>query len=204
MLTTRTESFVKIWRGVLGAMLVSFVSLTAGAQETLSDEYKIGPGDTLNVFVWREEDLTVTLPVRPDGRISTPLVEDMVAVGKTPSELARDIEEVLSEYYRAPRVTILVTESVGGNYATQIRVLGEVISPGSYPYREGMTLMDALIEAGGLTDFAAGRRASLSRTENGETQDIDLRVDRLMRRGDREENMPLEPGDVIVVPQARF
>ena len=204
MLNHPGHSLPKLRQLICAGVLASLTAFAAGAQESSSEEYKIGPGDVLNVFVWREDDLTVTLPVRPDGRISTPLVEDMVAAGKSPSELARDIEEVLSELYISPRVTILVVESVGGSYATQVRVLGEVTNPGSYPYRDGMTLMDALIEAGGLTEFAAGRRAQLSRIVDGELEETRVRVDRLMERGDRRENRPLEPGDVIVVPQARF
>ena len=175
----------------------------AGAQEQAAVEYLIGPGDDLNVFVWREDDLSVSIPVRPDGRISTPLVEDMVAVGKTPSELARDIEEVLAEFHNDPRVTIIV-QSFVGTFETQVRVLGEVANPGSYPFRDGMTLVDVLIEAGGLTEFAAGRRGKIRRIVEGEQQEMRVRVDRLMERGDLSKNVTLVPGDVIVVPAAVF
>ena len=174
-----------------------------GGQAVSGSEYKIGPGDTITVDVWREDDISATLPVRRDGRISTPLVEDMIAVGKTPSELARDIEEVLSELYINPRVTVMVVESVG-TFQNQVRVLGEVTNPGSYAYREGMTLLDILSEAGGLTEFAAGRRSHVSRVIEGTNEEIRVRVDRLMERGDRNENLSLRPGDVVVVPSARF
>lgn len=168
-----------------------------------SADYQIGPGDTLNVFVWRQPELTAQVPVRPDGQISTPLVEDMRAVGKSPSELARDIETVLSEYIRTPQVTIIVQEFVG-TFNTQIRVLGQVVNPGAVPYRERMTLLDAILEAGGLTDFASGNRAKLVRNEGGQAQETRIRLDDLLNRGDLDENVSMQPGDVIVVPEAVF
>ena len=188
---------------VLVSLVSCLVSAGVEAQGQPGGEYLIGPGDSLNVFVWRQDDLSVTVPVRPDGRISTPLVEDMVAVGKTPSELARDIEEVLAEFIRSPEVTIVV-QSFVGTFQQQIRILGAVVNPGSYPYREGMTVFDALLEAGGLTEFAAGRRGMVRRNVDGEQEEIRLRIDRLMERGDEDENLRLEPGDIIVVPEAVF
>jgi polysaccharide biosynthesis/export protein len=164
--------------------------------------YQIGPGDTLNVFVWGQEDLSDSVPVRPDGQISTPLVEDMVAVGKTPTQLARDIEQVLSEFIRAPKVTVVV-EGFVGTFGAQIRVLGEVVRPGPVPYRERMTLLDVMLEAGGLTEFAGGRRGRLLRTVNGKQEEQRLRLDRLLN-GDLGENMPVQPGDIVVIPQAVF
>lgn len=177
--------------------------LAAPAGQQSNEDYQIGPGDTLNVFVWREPDYSVTVPVRPDGRISTPLVEDMLAVGKTPTRLARDIEQVLAVNLRDPQVTIIV-ESFVGTFKTQIRVLGEVATPGAYPFRDGMTLLDAMIQAGGLTQFAAGRRGRLTRVVDGEQQEMRIRLDRLMEQGDMTENQALVPGDVIVVPGAVF
>ncbi len=174
---------------------------TALANET--GEYLIGPGDTLNVFVWRQEELSAQVPVRPDGQISTPLVEDMVAVGKTPSELARDIESVLAEYIRSPKVTIIVEDFVG-TFGAQIRVLGQVENPGSVPYRENMTLLDVMLEVGGLTEFASGNRSKLRRTVDGRSSESRLRLDNLLNRGDLDENMEMQPGDVIVVPEAVF
>ena len=175
----------------------------ASAGQAASDSYLIGPGDVLNVFVAGFPEYSVTIPVRPDGRISTPLVEDMVAVGKTPSQLARDIESVLSRDLRDPVVTIIV-ESFVGTFRTQVRVLGEVENPGSFPFRDGMTILDAIIEAGGLTEFAAGRRARLMRAEEDGQAEIRFRADRLMERGDMSENRALEPGDAIVIPSAVF
>jgi polysaccharide export outer membrane protein len=172
------------------------------SSETSSD-YQIGPGDTLNVFVWREPDLSVNIPVRPDGMISTPLVEDIVAVGKTPTQLARDIEHVLSEYIRSPQVTIIVEQFVG-TFNAQVRVLGQALNPGAVPYRDGMTLLDVITEAGGLTEFAAGNRSKLVRNADGKNNETRIRLDDLLNKGDLEENVRVQPGDVIVIPEAVF
>jgi polysaccharide export outer membrane protein len=166
-------------------------------------EYQIGPGDTLEVFVWRQEELSVTVPVRPDGRISTPLVEDIVAVGKTPSQLAREIEGVLAEYIRSPEVNVIVQEFVG-TFGEQIRVLGQAVQPHAIPYRERMTLMDAVIEAGGLTEFAAANRSRVIRTVNGKSEEIRVRLDDLMNKGKIAENIALRPGDILIIPEAVF
>jgi len=166
------------------------------------NEYIIGPGDTLQVFVWRNEELTTTVPVRPDGKISTPLVEDMVAVGKTPSKLARDIEVVLSEYIRQPQVNIIVSEAV--STFSQVRIIGQVTTPQGIPYREGMTVMDAILAVGGLGPFAAGNRAKLVRNEGGKPTEIRVKIEDLVNKGDLTQNLSLRPGDVIVVPESRF
>lgn len=166
-------------------------------------EYLIGPGDTLEIFVWRQEDLSVTVPVRPDGRISTPLVEDVVAVDKTPTQLAREIESVLAEYVRSPQVNVIVQGFVGTPGA-QVRVLGQAVQPRSIPYRDRMTLLDVILEAGGLTEFAAGNRSRLIRNVNGESREIRVKLDDLVRRGRIEHNMPLEPGDILIIPEAVF
>jgi polysaccharide export outer membrane protein len=168
-----------------------------------SGDYQIGPLDTLNVYVIGFPEYSATLPVRPDGKITTPMVEDMVAAGKTPTQLARDIEGVLAEFIRTPRVTISVEEFVGV-VGAQISVLGQVVRPGQVPYRNGMRLLDVMLEVGGMTEFASGRRATLSRTVDGESVEIRIRLDRLLEKGDRAENVALNPGDVIVVPQAVF
>lgn len=169
---------------------------------TASAEYLIGPGDTLQVFVWRNPELSVTVPVRPDGRISTPLVEDMAAVGKTPTQLARDIEKVLSEYVRSPQVNVIVTkpESV----FSQVKVIGQVLKPAPVPYREGMTVLDAVLAVGGLTNFAAGNRARLVRVQDGKQVELPIKLDSLMNKGDMSQNLKLKPGDVLVVPESRF
>lgn len=165
-------------------------------------DYVIGPGDTLQVFVWRNPELTTSIPVRPDGKISTPLVEDMVAVGKTPSQLARDIEGVLAEYIRQPQVNIIVSNAVSA--FSQVRVIGQVENPQALPYREGMTVMDAVLAAGGLGTFAAGNRAKVVRKEDGGQKEFRIRLADLVNKGDLSQNLELRPGDVIVVPESRF
>jgi polysaccharide biosynthesis/export protein len=164
--------------------------------------YIIGPGDTLQVFVWRNPELSVTVPVRPDGKISTPLVEDMVAVGKTAPQLARDMEKVLSEYVRSPKVNIIVTTAASA--FSQVKVVGQVQRPQALPYREGMTVLDAVLAVGGLTQFASGNRARIVRVENGRETVIHVKLANLVNRGDVEENVPLRPGDVLVVPETLF
>jgi len=170
---------------------------------TTTSSYVIGPGDSLQVFVWRNPELSVTVPVRPDGKISTPLVEDMVAVGKTPTQLARDMEGVLSEYIRAPQVNIIVNQAA--SVFNQVRVIGQVNMPQSVPYREGMTVLDVLLAAGGLTDFAAGNRARLVRKdENGNETSRRVRLHDLVAEGRMSENFPVQPGDVLIVPESLF
>jgi len=173
----------------------------AGSQP--SADYLIGPGDTLQVFVWGQPDLSVTVPVRPDGRVTTPLVQDIEAVGKTPSQLARDIEKVLSEFVRTPQVNVIVQGFVG-TFGSQIRVLGQVAKPGAIPYRDKMTLLDAVIEVGGLTKFASGNRARLVRSVDGKSQEQRVRLDDLVNKGRVDKNVALRPGDVIIVPEAVF
>jgi polysaccharide export outer membrane protein len=166
-------------------------------------DYVIGPGDTVQVFVWRNPELSVTVPVRPDGKISTPLVEDLVAVGKTSSELAREVERVLSEYIRSPQVNIIVTNPV--STFSQIRVIGEVANPQPVPYREGLTVLDVVLAVGGLTEFAAGNRAKIMRkSPEGKDVEIKVRLESLVRKGKISENVEVRPGDVLIVPQSFF
>jgi polysaccharide biosynthesis/export protein len=165
-------------------------------------DYIIGPGDTLQIYVWRNPELTVSMPVRPDGRISAPLVEDMVAVGKTPSTLARDIEKVLAEFVRSPQVNVIVTQPAG--LLTQVKAVGQVENPQAVSYRAGMRVLDLVLAAGGLTDYAAGNRAKLVRQENGKTIDLKVKLDRLINKGDMQQNLLLQPGDVLVVPETRL
>lgn len=165
-------------------------------------DYRIGPGDTLRVYVFQNEDLSATIPVRPDGKISTPLVEDMVAVGKTPSQLARDIEKSLSTYVKTPKVNIVVITAVSA--FSQVRVIGQVKTPKALPYRDGMTVLDAVLEVGGLGQFAAGNRARLVRNENGKSTEIKVKLEALVEHGDMTQNLALKPGDVLVVPETRF
>lgn len=169
-----------------------------------ASEYIIGPGDGLNIFVWRNPELSANVVVRPDGRISIPLVEDLQAVGKTPTQLAADVEAVLSEYVRTPDVTVIMSGFGIGAYGNQIRVVGAGASQAqSIPYRQGLTLLDVVIEVG-LTQFAAGNRARLIRRDGSGFVERRIRLDRLVNRGDLSENLALLPGDVLVVPQTRF
>jgi polysaccharide export outer membrane protein len=170
--------------------------------KAVGSDYIIGPGDTLQVFVWRNPELSVTVPVRPDGKISTPLVENMVAVGKTSPQLARDMEGVLSEYVRSPKVNIIVTTAASA--FSLVKVVGQVMHPQALPYREGMTVLDAILAVGGLTQFASGNRARLVRIENGQETIIHVKLANLVNSGDVRENVALKPGDVLVVPQSLF
>jgi len=172
------------------------------AATQVSANYLIGPGDSLHVFVFQNDELSVTVPVRPDGKISTPLVEDMVAVGKTPSQLARDIEKSLSEYVKSPKVNVVVMGAM--SVFSQIKVIGQVLHPQAVPYRDGMTVLDAVLAVGGLGQFAAGNRAHLVRTENGKQTEIKVKLEALVNNGDMKQNLALRPGDVLVVPESRF
>jgi polysaccharide biosynthesis/export protein len=174
----------------------------ASAPSARSNDYVIGPGDTLQIFVWRSPELSSTVPVRPDGKISTPLVEDMIAVGKTPAQLARDIEAVLAVYVKLPQVNVIVTQALSA--FSQIKVIGQVQHPQSVPYREGMTVLDVVLQVGGLVPYAAGNRSKVIRVENGKQQDIKIKLEALINQGDMKQNLALKPGDVLVVPQTRF
>ncbi len=166
------------------------------------DQYVIGPGDTLQVFVWRNPELSTTIPVRPDGKISTPLVDSMVAVGKTPTQLAHDMELVLGEYVRSPKVNIIVSQAQ--STFSQVKIVGQVLKPQAVPYRAGMKVLDAVLEVGGLGQFAAGNRAKIVRIQNGKQTEIPVRLDRLLNKGDLQQNLALQPGDVLIVPETRF
>jgi polysaccharide export outer membrane protein len=178
-------------------------SSLGGAPAQAVTDYVIGPGDNLSVFVYRSPELSMSVPVRPDGRISLPLVADIAAAGRTPVDLARDIEERLKEYIREPNVTVMVTGFVGPT-SRLVRIVGEAAQPRSIPFREGMTVLDALIESGGLTRFAAGNRARLIRREGETQQVITLRLTDLLRDGDFTQDIPMRPGDTVVIPQGWF
>jgi polysaccharide export outer membrane protein len=165
--------------------------------------YLIGPGDMLDIVVWRNPELSVKIPVRPDGKISTPLVEDLWASDKTPTELARDIEKVLSKYVQKPVVTVIVTD-FGGVYGQQIRVIGEATTPMALPYRENMTLLDVMISVGGITEFAAGNKASVVRRTPEGTRKFGVRISDLIDDGDLSANVLMRPGDILVIPQSYF
>lgn len=164
--------------------------------------YKIGPLDQLNIIVWRNAELSATVTVRPDGRISVPLVEDVLAAGKSPAQLAKEVEQVLSRVVRDPSVTVIVT-SFQGVYGDQIRIVGEATRPQAVPYRQNMTVLDVMIQAGGLTDFADGNAAVLVRGAEGGKQ-YSIRLKDLLKRGDISANVQVRPGDIIIVPQSWF
>lgn len=172
---------------------------------TLSDyEYLIGPGDILTVFVWRNPDVSAQqVPVRPDGRVSTPLVEDIEAAGKTSNQLAREIETKLSAYIKDPLVTVTVTSFIGG-YNEQIRIVGEATTPAAIPYRKNMTLLDVMLLVGGMTEFANGNKASLVRTIDGQQTQSNVRLEDLLQGGDITANIEMLPGDIIIIPEAWF
>jgi len=173
------------------------------ATEKFTPAYVVGPGDNVQVLVWRNPDLSMIVPVRPDGKITTPLVEDLPASGKTATQLARDIEKALAKYIQNPVVTVIVT-GFNGPYSEQIRVIGEAAKPQALPYRENMTLLDVMIAVGGITDFAAGNKASILRTGGGNTQQLGVRLVDLVKGGDLSANVAMRPGDVVVIPQSFF
>jgi polysaccharide export outer membrane protein len=174
-------------------------------QQNVSEEYIIGPLDELTVFVWRNPELGAKVQVRPDGRITTPLISEMTAVGKTPAQLAGDIKKVLTQYISEPLVSVMV-DKFQGTFSQQIRIVGATEKPASLPYRANMTLLDAMIEVGGLSEFAAGDRARLVRHDKatGKQREYDLKISRLIKRGDTSANVRLEPGDVIIIPESMF
>lgn len=174
---------------------------TASAAATTAPDYLIGPLDQLEVFVWRSPELSTKITVRPDGRISTPLVEDMVASGKTPSQLASDLEGALREYVRTPEVTVIVS-GFSSTFDQQVRVLGEAQQPIALPYQAGMTVLDVMVAVGGLTEFAAGNRAVLIRGQGEDRQSYRLRLNDLLRKGNISANVPVLPGDVILIPES--
>ena len=175
------------------------------ASEGPGDEYVVGPLDQLSVFVWRNPELSAKVQVRPDGRITTPLIPDMPAVGKTSAQLAEDIKAQLTRYIRDPIVTVTVESSVG-TFSQQVRVVGATAKPASIPFRANMTLLDAMIAVGGLSEFAAGDRARLVRFDkvSGRQTEYALRIGRLLKQGDASANVRLQPGDVIIIPTSAF
>jgi len=171
--------------------------------EVQTSQYLIGPGDQLEIFVWRNPDLSKSVPVRPDGKISTPLIEDMQAVGKSPTQLSRDIEAVLSKYVKSPQVNVIVTNFVGV-FSEQIRVVGKAAAPRALSYRKDMTLLDVMIEVGGLAEGAAGNRAKVLRSYGGQQRKIKVRIKDLLDKGQLSANLKMLPGDVLIIPESRF
>lgn len=197
-----------------GAALGLFIAVLAGCSSSpkyppapavassADYNYIVGPGDTLNIIVWRNPELSQSVPVRPDGKVATPLVDELVAQGKNSSEIARDIEKALAKFVRDPVVTVIVTSFVGP-YSEQIRVVGEAAKPQFLPYKQKMTLLDVMIAVGGLTDFADGNAASILRSSEGGKQ-YSVRLKDLMKRGDISSNVEMRPGDILIIPQGWF
>ena len=201
-----------------GGLALSGCSSTGSAGQTLPpatfvgsddaaapEKYVIGALDSLTIFVWRNEELGAKVQVRPDGMITTPLISDMVAVGKTPAQLADDIKVALTQYIEDPRVSVIV-DKFQGTFGQQVRIVGATEKPASLPYRANMTLLDAMIEVGGLSEYAAGDKARLVRHNRatGEQTEYDLKIARLLKKGDTSANVRLEPGDVIIIPESMF
>ncbi|QIB64728.1 XrtA/PEP-CTERM system exopolysaccharide export protein [Kineobactrum salinum] len=196
---------------LVGALLTLLLS-GCGSSPTVSEtdrldipdyNYIIGPGDTMEIFVWGNEELSTTGIVRPDGKFTTRLVEDLPASGKTSTELARDIEEAYAEYVRQPVVSVIVNGFVGVPQQ-QVRVVGEAADPASIPYSQHMTLLDLMIAVGGMTEYAAGNRSVLIRTFSGRQESFDLRLDDLLKDGDISANMALRPGDIVIISESWF
>ena len=179
------------------------VPLAPNVEPPTEYSYIIGPGDKIEMFVWGNPEVSRQVPVRPDGKISAPLVEELPASGKTPFQLAREVERELSKFIRNPLVSIIVNDFVSP-YSEQVRVVGQAAKPQALPYKEGMSLLDLMILVGGVTDYAAGNRATIIRTVNGIHQQLRVRVDDLLEDGDITANVNVLPGDVLIIPEAYF
>jgi len=205
----RLVSKILVMAGPIFVLLMGYASTAhAGAAAVPSppiptNEYIIGPGDMIQIFVWHNPDLSASVPVRPDGKVSIPLVEDIPSSGKTPTQLAREIEGRLRQFVQDPTVTVIMNGFVGLP-SQQIRIVGQATQPKAVPYRTNMSVLDAMIEVGGLTTFAAGNRARLVRIVNGQPVNTIVRLRDLLESGDLTANIPLEPGDIILIPQTFF
>jgi polysaccharide biosynthesis/export protein len=212
MLRVKLFCLRRVWAlvGAFGALgvsgcanLMAPLAPPAPAVATGTDyTYVIGAGDNLNIIVWRNADLSMSVPVRPDGKVSAPLVDEIVAQGKTSVQMAREVEQSLSKYVRDPIVTVIVTNFVGP-YSEQIRVVGEAAKPQFLPFKQKMSLLDVMIAVGGLTDFADGNAATILRTGDGNKQ-YSVRLKDLIKRGDVSANVEMRPGDILIIPQSFF
>jgi polysaccharide export outer membrane protein len=190
--------------GLLGGCAsTDYPAAPAKADITGAPDYLIGPGDGLSIQVWRNPEVSTSVTVRPDGKINSPLVDDMVAANKTPTQLERDLEKHLSKFIQDPIVTVMVT-GFSGPYAQQIRVIGQAAKPQALQYREKMSLMDVMIAVGGITDFAAGNKATIMRSYGGKQQQFSVRLEDLIRGGDISANVEMMPGDVLIIPESFF
>jgi polysaccharide export outer membrane protein len=196
-------TMVGVMLALTGCATAEYPSLAADRTPAPHHEYLIGPGDTVNITVWRNPEVSLSVPVRPDGKITTPLVQDMNASGKTPTQLARDLEKSLEKYIQQPIVTVIVTGFVGP-YSEQIRVIGQAAKPQALPYRENMSLMDVLIAVGGVTEFASGNKAVIIRNTDGKQETYSVRLNDLIKRGDLSANAAMRPGDVLIIPESFF
>jgi polysaccharide export outer membrane protein len=187
---------------VLSGCATKFPMASSGVVAPAND-YLVGPGDNINIIVWRNPEVSMSVPVRPDGKITTPLVEDLPAAGKTSTQLARDIEKALEKFIQQPVVTVVVTGFVG-QFSEQIRVIGAASRPQALQYRRDMSLMDVMIAVGGVTEFASGNRANLIRTVNGKQETFNVRLNDLIREGDIKANVPVLPGDILIIPESFF
>lgn len=188
---------------LIAAVFCMMLTPDARAQEPLqpADLYRIGVDDQLQVSVWRNPELSVSVPVRPDGRISVPLIGDVLAGGRSPEEVARDIEEQLAAYVRDPKVAVILTELRSHEFISRVRVTGAVRTPISIPHRQGMTVLDAVLQAGGVNEFAAANRTRLYRRQGDTTQTVPVRLGAILGSGDLDTNIEVRPGDVITVPE---
>lgn len=211
-LSAKQEDSPRGYLALLAAALLVFLGGCAGAAKypdapavvTAADEYSyiIGAGDNLSIQVWRNPELSMAVPVRPDGKIAAPLVDEMVVQGKTSVQVAREVEKQLGKYVRDPVVTVIVTSFVGP-FSEQIRVVGEAAKPQFLPYKQKMTVLDVMIAVGGLTDFASGNSATILRTAEGNKQ-YSVRLKDLIKRGDISANVEMRPGDILIIPQSLF
>ena len=202
------------FRLLLAALAVAFLAAcaTGGGGSTTPpapaqaavDDYAIGVDDVVQVTVWRNPELGITVPVRPDGKISVPLIGDVMAGGRTPSQVSADIQEKLAAFVRDPQVAVILTALNSHEYLSRVRVTGAVRQPISIPYRQGMTVLDAVLAAGGVNEFAAPDRSSLYRRAEGQTASYAVRLDKIINRGDLSTNFTVAPGDVITVPERAF
>ena len=206
------RSMSRFFGRALGALLALTLAVPAFAAPPVAKapltsqeakNYVIGPGDVLDIFVWQNPDLSQkAVPVRPDGRISTPLIANMMAAGKTPVQLSEDMDKALSEYIRQPKVTVIVNQAL--SVLSQVQVIGQVVHPESIPYHEGMHVLDVVLAAGGLTPYAAGNDAKLERKVDGRVTVIHVHLSDLLNKGELSQNYPVKPGDVLVVPESLF
>jgi polysaccharide biosynthesis/export protein len=176
----------------------------AAGPDAMAEEYILGPTDVVTVSVWRNPDLSLSVPVRPDGKISVPLVGDVVADGRTPEQLASSITASLSEYIREPQVSVVVTSMGSHEFTDRVRVTGAVRQPISTPYRQGMTVLDIFLTAGGANEFAALNEARLHRDMNGKVVTIPVRLNEILTEGDIETNYTVRPGDILAIPERNF